>query len=164
MTASIRAAKQTGGFAKDADELLAEHDAMQVLRVYTRRARDREESPGNPFGFKTWWLTQDGKVRRAAKDLVTRHGGKRFMMRPELLLNYIGLSPTQADVHKTYESVFPTALGVRLSSGIREREFRKVMKDASELSGVDDARAEAMVIAMTSRLTNDATKQFDTDW
>ncbi len=164
LTASIRVAKQGGGVAKDADELLAEHDAMQVLRIYARRAQDREESPGNPFGFKTWWLTQDGKVRRAAKDFVTKHGGKRFMMRPELLLNYIGLSPTQADVHRTYQSVFPTALGVRLSSGIREKEFRKVMRDASELNGVDDARAEAMVIAMTARLTNDATKQFDTGW
>lgn len=142
---SILAARDRPGKGRDNEEILAYNDAMQVLRVYGRRDEGRESSPGSPFGYKTWWLTQDSKVRRAAGDIVLRRKGQPFMMRPEFLLNYIALAPKMAKVKESYKTIFPSALGIKLSYGINETEFRKVMKDASGLSGVDDARASALV-------------------
>ncbi|WP_165324657.1 hypothetical protein [Rhizorhabdus phycosphaerae] len=164
LAAAIRVIKEEGGYQKSALSILAYNDALQVLRIYQKRRAERESSPGNPFGFKTWWLTQDGKVRRAARDVVRANQNQRFMMRPELLLHYIAMSPSKAEVHASYESIFPTALGVRLSSGLRDAEFKKVMRDASEISKVDDARAAAMVTEMTEKLKADVHKQFDAKW
>ena len=164
LSANIQKARERGGKSKDTNNILAHNDALQVLRVYNRRRDGNENSPGNPFGFKTWWLTQDSKVRRAAVGTVRKHGGRLFMMRPEFLLNYIGMAPKLADVHKSYESIFPSALGVRLSTGIRDADFRRVMRDAAEVSEVDDARASAMITALSTKLQGDALKEFEVRW
>jgi hypothetical protein len=164
LTNDIQKVREHGGWVKAAGDILAYNDALQVLRVYQRRMDNSENSPGNPFGFRTWWLTQDGKVRRGAARAVSSHGGKFFMMRPEFLINYIGLSPSLAEVHKSFETVFPSALGVRLSSGIRTEDFEKVMRDAAELAEVDDARAGAMITALTEKLKGDTMKVFDQKW
>lgn len=163
LSASIHAARSKGRNDKEGD-VLDYNDALQVLRIYVARKAGKENAPGNPFGFKTWWLTQDGKVRRAAKETVAKNGGKVFMMRPEFLLNYIGLSPELSEVLKSYETIFPSALGVRLASGIGDADFNKVMRDASALSGVDDARADAMVAAMTEKLQGNVNKDFEAQW
>jgi len=39
-------------------ELLATNDAQLILRVEAIR-RHKEAQPGNPYGYKTWYLTQD---------------------------------------------------------------------------------------------------------
>ena len=164
LTEAIQAAKERNGKGKEAGDILAYNDALQVLRVYSCRREGNENSPGNPFGFKTWWLTQDGKVRRASIKTIRNHGGKLFMMRPEFLLNYIGMAPSMASVRESYRAIFPSALGVRLSSGIRDAEFNKVMRDAATISQVDDARAGAMITALSSKLQSDAMKEFDVHW
>ena len=164
LTSSIQAARKKGWGEKEGDNVLAYNDALQVLRIYVARKIGKEAAPGNPFGFKTWWLTQDGKVRRASKNIVAKNGGKVFMMRPEFLLNYIGLSPALSEVLKSYETIFPSSLGVRLASGIGDADFNKVMRDASALSGVDDARADAMVAAMTEKLQGNVNKDFGVQW
>ena len=164
LTSSIQAARNKGWGEKEGDNVLAYNDALQVLRIYAARKVGKEAAPGNPFGFKTWWLTQDGKVRRASKGTVAKNGGKVFMMRPEFLLNYIGLSPALSEVVKSYETIFPSSLGVRLASGIGDADFNKVMRDASALSGVDDARADAMVAAITEKLQGNVNKDFGVHW
>ncbi len=45
-------------------EELAINDAELLLRV-VRRRKDKEERTGNPFGFKSWYLTQDTKSKAA---------------------------------------------------------------------------------------------------
>ncbi|MEG3146531.1 hypothetical protein U1839_17905 [Sphingomonas sp. RT2P30] len=164
LTTAIQKAKERGAKAKDASDILDYNDALQVLRVYSRRREGHENSPGNPFGFKTWWLTQDSKVRRAAIATVRKHGGRLFMMRPEFLLNYIAMAPKLAEVHQSYATIFPSALGIRLSTGIRDSEFRRVMRDAAEISEVDDARAGAMITALSTKLQGDAMKEFEARW
>jgi hypothetical protein len=160
----IAQVRTRAGKVKPNAQILAYNDALQVLRVYQRRLENGENSPGNPFGFQTWWLTQDQKVRRGAARAVRDHGGKFFMMRPEFLLSYVGFAPNLAEVRKSYKTVFPSSLGVRLSYGIKTEQFEKVMRDASEISKVDDARAGAMISAMTEKLKADAYKQFDSTW
>lgn len=164
LAAEIQGIRERGGWTKAGRDILAYNDALQVLRIYSRRLIQRENSPGNPFGFQTWWLTQDQKVRRGAARTVNAHGGKFFMMRPEFLLSYVGFSPTLSEVRDSYRTVFPSALGVRLSSGIRTDLFEKVMRDAAEISAVDGARAGAMITALTDQLKGDALKSFDAKW
>ncbi|WP_428683651.1 hypothetical protein [Sphingopyxis sp.] len=161
---SILEAKAHPSRDSETDEILAYNDALQILRVYERRRISKESSPGNPFGFKTWWLTQDGKVRRAAAATRVKHAGNGFMMRPELLMAYVGSLPSLAEVRASYRTIFPSVLGVRLASGIRDSDFKKVMRDAAEIVDVDDARAGAMVSAMVKRLQNDTAKDFGTNW
>lgn len=163
LTSAIQDAKERGGRGKDVD-ILAYNDAVQVLRVYSARREGNENSPGNPFGFKTWWLTQDSKVRRASSAVIRANGGKGFMMRPEYLLNYIGTSPKMSEVRNSYKTIFPSALGVRLSSGIGDAQFKKVMRDTASAADVSDSRADAMIAAMSARLQNDANKEFDVGW
>lgn len=160
LTAAIHAAKGNRGD----DDVLAYNDALHVLRVYSRRRDDNEQSPANPFGFRTWWLTQDGKVRRASGRTVARHGGKFFMMRPEFLLNYIGVAPELEEVRKSYSKIFPTALGVRLSARLSEDTFDEVIRNAAEIAPYDDARAGAMIAALLDKLKGDALKMYVTKW
>ncbi|SFP62353.1 hypothetical protein [Sphingomonas rubra] len=145
-------------------DVLAYNDALHVLRVYRRRQTTGEESPGNPFGFQTWWLTQDGKVRRAAAPSVAKRHGARFMMRPEFLLNYISLAPEHAEVVQSYRSIFPSALGVRLSARLSTEAFEGVLADAAEIVEVEPARAEAMIATLTDRLKGDQLKIYETSW
>lgn len=161
LTASIQQAK---GKRDDDDDVLAYNDALHVLRIYKRRQELKEASPANPFGFRTWWLTQDGKVRKAATQTVRNHGGKFFMMRPEFILNYISISPDLEEVRKSYRKIFPTVLGVRLSARLSKDVFQNVIASAAEISKVDDARAGAMITALTNELKGDAVKLYENRW
>ena len=46
-------------------------------------------------------------------------------MRPEFLLNFIALSPTTEQIRRSYETVFPTLLGIKLSNRMREDVFHR---------------------------------------
>ena len=76
---------------------IAENDAKMVFAVYGKRNSLREHHKNNPYGFRTWWLTQETAVRRATRDLV-RDKGAHYMMRPEFLLNFIALPPSTQEV------------------------------------------------------------------
>jgi hypothetical protein len=164
LSKKIQEVRAQAGRVKAEAELLAYNDALHVLRVYKRREERGEESPGNPFGYQTWWLTQDTKVRRAGASAAARHAGAYFMMRPEFLLNYISLAPEHAEVVKSYQNIFPTALGVRLSARLSSDTFDKVMADATEVAVYDDARAGAMITDLTNRLKGDSLKMYENRW
>jgi ApbE superfamily uncharacterized protein (UPF0280 family) len=86
------------------------------------------------------------------------------MMRPEFLLNYISLAPDHAEVVNSFRTIFPTALGVRLSARLPTETFDKVMADATEVAAYDDARAGAMITALTNKLKGDSLKIFENRW
>lgn len=149
---------------RESAEVLAYNDALQVFRVYQRRRAGGESSPANPFGFKTWWLTQDGIVRRASASVVQQNGGKRFMMRPEFLLNFILFSPSVREVEDSYKEIFPSVLGIRLSNRVAADTFKKVLKDAKEIMAVDEARAAAMITECVNTLKADTVKVYEHEW
>jgi hypothetical protein len=163
LTRKIHEVKSQGRDRPEGD-VLAYNDALHVLRVYRRRQVSGEESPGNPFGYQTWWLTQDGKVRRAAASAVAKRGGLRFMMRPEFLLNYISLSPEHSEVIESYRNIFPTALGVRLSARLPSETFEGVLAEAAEVAAYDSARAGAIIAALTDKLKGDQLRVYETNW
>jgi hypothetical protein len=164
LSEEILRVKSEKGKQKDKAEILAYNDALQVLRIYERRKTENESSPANPFGFKTWWLTQDGSVRRAAAQTIAKHNGHRFMMRPEFLLNFISFAPSAKEVANSYREIFPSVLGIRLSNRVSRHTFREVVKSANEIFAVDEARAASMITACVNQLKGDTLKVYETNY
>lgn len=160
----IKTARVDRSRTSDAAEVLAANDALQVFTIYAKRLKNREGSPANPFGFKTWWLTQDGKVRKAAAPVVARHGGRRFMIRPEFLTNFISFAPSEAQVSASYKMIFPSVLGIKLSNRVADHMFRDVVRKANEVWSVDEERAGAMIADLTEKLKGDTMKIYDVEY
>lgn len=144
-------------------EELAVNDARQVLAVYGKRKELKEYHNPNPYGYKTWWMTQETVIRKYTADLVKVHGSQ-YIMRPEFILNFISLSPSTEEVRRSYEFIFPTILGVRLSNRMREEVFDDVLKRAGEVRNTDPARCRAMMADMSNKLKGDLYKQYETNW
>ena len=142
--------------------ILADNDARLVLSVYGKRRETGEEHKPNPYGYRTWWLTHETRVREATVDLV-RERGSQYIMRPEFLLNFIALSPTTEEVRRAYETVFPTLLGVKLSNRLREDLFHDLMRKVKDAMSVDDARARVMMGEYSDRLKGDSYKQYEVE-
>jgi hypothetical protein len=142
------------------EDLLARNDALQVLRVYQRRAEMQERSGNNPFGYSTWWLTQESALLKATGEIETQKKA-RFLIRPEFLLNYIALTPSMHAVRNSFEEVFPTILGVRLSNRMREDDFRKIVNDAKDMLSVDSARAGVMLAKLSNQLKADRSRKYE---
>ena len=145
------------------DEILAYNDALQILTIYGKRKELGERRKPNPYGYRTWWLTHETKVLHVTGDIVLSRGSK-YIIRPEFILNFVALSPTTEQVQKSYNTIFPTLLGVRLSNRMREDIFHDVMNKAKELKGINDARAKAMMIDMSNRLKGDNFKRYETNF
>ena len=142
--------------------VLAENDAKMALSVYGKRLATGEEHKANPYGYRTWWLTHETRVREATVDLV-RKRRSQYIMRPEFLLNFIALSPTTEEVRRAYEAVFPTLLGIKLSNRMREDLFQELMRNAKDAMSVDDARARVMMGEYSDRLKGDFYKQYEVE-
>ena len=142
--------------------ILADNDAKMVLSIYGRRRAKGEEHKANPYGYRTWWLTHETRVREATVDLV-RERGSQYIMRPEFLLNFIALSPTTEEIRRAYETVFPTLLGVKLSNRMREDLFHKLMENVKDVMSVDDARARVMMDEYSNHLKGDFYKQYEVE-
>lgn len=147
-------------FRQDNQELLARNDALQILRVYSRRKIMGERPGSNPFGFSTWWLTQESQVLKATDDVQKRYSSK-FIIRPEFLVSFIGSSPSCEEVRRSFNDVFPTLLGVRLSNRMKEHDFKKIITEANKALCVDDARAEVMLSQLSDKIKSDTARVFD---
>ena len=143
------------------DDILALNDAQQILAVYGKRQELREDHHVNPYGYRTWWLTQETRVRRVTRDLMMERGSQ-YIMRPEFILNFVALSPTTEQVRRSYNAVFPTLLGVRLSNRLREDIFRDTLRRIKEVGDVDEARAKALMAEMSDQLKGDNYKTYET--
>ncbi|MGO6970131.1 hypothetical protein [Rhizobium ruizarguesonis] len=142
------------------EEVLALNDARQILAVYGKRREMREGHKPNPYGYRSWWLTHETKVRHATADLIHQKGSQ-YIIRPEFILNFISLSPKMEEVRASYNAIFPTLLGVRLANRMREDIFHDVMGRAKEMKSVDDARAKVMMAEMSNRLKGDNFKRYE---
>jgi hypothetical protein len=143
--------------------VLARNDALHILRVFSKRTELHEHSVANPFGYRTWWLTHERAVRRAAAIVYDgRHA--EFLMRPEFLLNYIALAPTGSSVVRSYGSIFPTTLGIRLSHRFDKHHLHSALTEIKRAFDVDEFRARAMISEMLKKLPADHVRIYDHDW
>jgi hypothetical protein len=83
------------------------------------------------------------------------------MMRPEFLLHFIGLSPSDAAVRHSFFNVFPTLLGVKLSNRLPPSAFRGTIDEIGKVFDADEPRARAMMHQLSNKLKGNFEKQYD---
>ena len=145
------------------EPVLALNDARQILGVYGKRRELREDHEPNPYGYRTWWLTHETRVRKVTKDLVKERGSE-YIIRPEFILNFVALSPTTEQVRQSYNAVFPSLLGVKLSNRMRPDIFHDVMQKAKDMREVDEPRAKTMMAQLSNELKGDNFKVYESEW
>lgn len=145
------------------EDVLAVNDARHILATYGKRKCLRENYHPTPYGLKTWWLTHKTKVLYYTKDLINKHGS-RYIIRPEFILNFVALSPTTAEVRNSYNTVFPTLLGISLSNRMRPEIFDDVMKKCKEIATYDSARRKVKMSEMSTHLKGDNYKQYENEF
>jgi hypothetical protein len=144
---------------KPKGEILAKNDAFHILRIHKVR-HDREGTVGNPYGYKTWWLTQDTISGRAAAIVTPKRREIRYVMRPEFLINYIAYNPTSNEVRESLKTIFPSLLGVRLGSRLEKNTLNRVLVKVREVHSVDPARALAMIAEHSNALKSSRMRSF----
>ena len=95
---------------------------------------------------------------------MEKERGAQYIMRPEFILNFIALSPKTAEVRKSYNTVFPTLLGVKLANRMRDEVFHKVMEKTREFRGYDEARINVMMSDMSNQLKGDSYKKYEVNF
>lgn len=139
---------------------LAQNDALLAAAVYGHRDMRKESADVSEFGFRTWWLTNESSILRQTRKLEASHGGARYIMRPDFLLNFFAFAPSAAQVRATYANVFPSALGVQLSRRMDQAAFHAVMDRLKEAESLDDARCLAIIADCSDRLKSDFSRRY----
>lgn len=140
-------------------EVMAKADALIVLFVYARRRANRERYSGNPYGFATWWLTQESRIQSVISDLVKANGG-RCIIRPEFLMYYISMLPKRQEVNSLYRETFPSLYGVKLGRRVRPELLADVLERARQYMAYDEARVSAELKAFADKLKADQVRDY----
>lgn len=140
------------------EKRLAYNAALHVHRVYSKRSELSEGKKPNPYGYRTWWLTQRTRILRQTQSL-TKKGGF-YIIRPEFLLNYIALAPDKKEVVKSFSTIFPSILGVKLSNRMDEEAFKKVVIQVKDAQRLSPPRARAKVCELSDKLKGDHFKEY----
>lgn len=147
--------------AQDSEKTLSRNAATTALRIYQQRKLNDERAGANPFGYKTWWMTQQTRIRNATGELVAKNRS-RYMLRPEFILHFLSMMPSSSDMETSYTEVFPSILGVRLGNRMDESAFRTVIKKAKDVfDQMDDSRAKVVLSNETAKLQSDFFKKYD---
>lgn len=161
LAATIQKTRNKQGRDEASEEILCRNAALTILRVFQRRRIEGERSGGNPYGFKTWWLTQQTRVQNATGQLVAKEGS-RYMMRPEFILHFLAAIPSAKAVQTSYDNIFPTVLGVKLGNRMDEGAFKKIISKAREVhDDVDESRAKVLLAKASAQLQSDFLKQYE---
>jgi hypothetical protein len=139
-------------------EEIAENDAHMILRIEAERKKERFS--GNPYGYRTWYLTQDSVSNIAFAYCFRSRRDKKFVMRPEFLLNYIAYNPTDEAVRESLKLIFPSVLGVRLGSRLPSNTVTRVLDSIEEAHKVDPARAASIVADLADALKSNRMQGF----
>jgi hypothetical protein len=141
------------------EDIRATNDAAHILLVQSKR-RAEEKEVTSPFGYRTWWLTQETKSGIAVAYAFPKRHLPRAIMRPELLINYIAYNPTTAEVRRSMGEIFPSLMGIRLGTRLEQGQFEKIMAKIKEVHSTDPARAQAMVTEHSNALIGQTLRDF----
>lgn len=136
---------------KRPNEALAENDALHILHLHDYR-RLNESSNISPYGYLSWWLTQDSVSSRAASMILPKCKGQRYVMRPEFLINFIAYNPTSPEVRHSLKTIFPSLLGIQLGTRLESDMLEKLLTKAKEMEGMDPARAQARAYELSDAI------------
>ena len=138
---------------------LARNDAMMVLSIYGKRAALHEEYKPNPFGYRTWWLTNESSIRRVTSDMVSFRGVS-YMMTPDFIMQYVALNPNLDLVVQSYARIFPSTLGISIGASVPDDLLHDMLARLDASSGYDDARLKVEAASLSNRLMADFGKQY----
>ena len=160
LTNKIVIGKRKDSLDEDKAMLLAKNDATMILAVYEQRSEKKETLARGPYGFRTWWLTQESYLQRYTAELVVKRGS-RYILRPDFVLNFISLAPSMEEVRQAYEGIFPTLLGIRLSNRVGEPVFHDMVTRTKEAYENDPDRGSVIVAKLSDRLKADHIKEYE---
>ena len=141
------------------EQILCRNSAITVLRVYDKR-KEIDDRSTSPYGFKTWWLTDQTKLFPATFELVNKMNG-RYMIRLEFILNYLLSKPEYNDVITSYQLIFPTELGIQLSKHIDESDYEFIVDSMfAERIFENSARTEVELGKLSNKLISDFQREY----
>lgn len=138
---------------------LARNDALIALGVYGHRRRRGETAQATEFGYATWWLTGEKAILKHTKEIV-RENRARYIMRPDFLLNFLALAPNAAAARKTFASVFPSLLGIKLARRMQPEAFDQIMDAVAAAEELDEARRTVEIAKAVDKLKSDFMQQY----
>ena len=138
---------------------LALNDAILTLAVYGRRQQQRESSRVSAFGYRTWWLTGEGKILKYTEEVIQTYNA-RYMIRPEFILNFITLAPSMAEIRRTYRTIFPSVLGIQLARRVDPSMLSDVLSKVREADSLDPARRQAVITQLSNQLKGDFYRKY----
>ncbi len=142
---------------------LAFSSALLVFGIYGLRRKNNESSNGSPFGFKTWWLTNQSRIRSHTNEIVKSNFNKHYIMKPEFLLNFIAISPSCAEARKTLENILPSNIGIELGHRLKEDVFHEVLSTVGDWKGYETGRVNTLISDLSDKLKSDQHKIHDID-
>lgn len=134
---------------------LARNDALIVHATYGKRSALGESTSATVFGYHTWWLTTETRVLNHTRSIVGRHGGARYMMRPDFLLNFFTLAPDMTRVRQTYQRLFPSTLGLELSRRMDSNTVSAILDELAEAENYDEARRLSVMAKCADLIKSD---------
>ena len=126
------------------DDRLAWNDAYLALYVNERRRSRGERMGDSVYGFQTWWLTEESKIIGAAREIGIRD---ILNMHPQFLMNLYAASPGMNRLTKSFEDVFPTNFGLRITNRVTADTMHRFLKGAVDAVNADEAVAAARIRA-----------------
>lgn len=144
-------------------DVLAHNSALLVHGIYGLRTKNNESNNGSPFGYGTWWLTNQTRIQKHTAGLVRRYSSK-YIMRPEFLLNFLSLSPSAEQVRKTYGNIFPSNIGIQFGHRLKEDAFHAVLDKVKEWSDYEPGRVTALVSKLSDTLKSEQYNIEEESW
>lgn len=130
-------------------------DASLMLTIYGLRQRDNETGTQGIFGYRTWWLTSDITTQRAAIEVLGDKYSVSCYMRPDFLYNYISIAPTKGQIDSAFKDMFPTLLGVNISSYLPDQVSRVIHKYVNEHADESETRKISRIGELIDELKQD---------
>jgi hypothetical protein len=127
-----------------------------ILSVYDQRKLHKECSTFPIYGYQTWWLTNETKILSVTTDLI-RAEGSPFIMRPEFLLNFFSMSSSVADVKKSYETIFPSIIGIQMGNRLPDDIFDRIISKVEEWKDLEHGRCTALTKGLIDKLKSEYT-------
>lgn len=143
------------------NSILAKNDATMVLSVYGQRTTNEEHNKYDGFGLKTWWLTKETHVLQHTGEVVQRHGGTPYIMRPEFLLNFLSLAPASAKVDSVVRDLLPSHVGLQIGQHLKSEQMHKLLGHVDQWKDLPDARRQIRVSEAIDQLKYDRLKRYE---
>jgi hypothetical protein len=124
------------------NDRLARNDAYLALYVEERRRSQGEVMGDSVYGFRTWWLTEEFNILEAARGLGVRYN---LNMHPQFIMNLYAASPGLNSLTKTFEGIFPTNFGLRVTDRVSPSVMTRFLTDAVTAVNADEAVAAAKI-------------------